>query len=218
MTDDVVVADDVDENAGLDQQPSGNGLRRSLILVLVLALAVLIGGGGWLLGHHSATSAAHPSATSVDAGFSRDMSTHHQQAVNMAIFERKYSTDPNLQLLAYDIEDTQVFQMGEMQGWLSEWNLSRQSSIPQMAWMGTPLASGERMPGMASPAQLDTFESLRGKKLDVMFLQLMLRHHQGGVQMAQYAMKHASESYVRALASSMYSEQSAEIIQMEQDL
>ena len=64
------------------------------------------------------TSAASPSTTSVDAGFARDMSTHHTQAVTMATYERDNTTDKGLRLLAYDIETQQQFQIGEMQGWL----------------------------------------------------------------------------------------------------
>ncbi len=60
--------------------------------------------------------------------------------------------------------------------------------------------------------------TLHGKALDVLFLQLMIRHHQGGVAMAQYAEQNASQDYVRTLAGHMLAAQSAEIVQMEQML
>ena len=196
---------------------SGRGLRVTLIAVLVAALALIVGTGGWLLGHR-AGSPDYPKASSVDAGFARDMSIHHQQAITMATYERAYTTNPDLKLLAYDIEDEQSFQKGEMQGWLEIWSLSLQSNIPQMSWMGITLAPGELMHGLATPAQLTRFETLRGTAMDKLFLQLMIRHHQGGVQMATYAMHHAKEVYVRNLAAAMVSAQSAEIVQMEQTL
>ena len=72
------------------------------------------------------------------------------------------------------------------------------------------------MPGMATPAQMTKLETLHGRALDIMFLQLMIRHHQGGLPMEQYAAEHAGESYVRNLAGHMVASQGAEIIQMEQ--
>jgi uncharacterized protein (DUF305 family) len=72
------------------------------------------------------------------------------------------------------------------------------------------------MPGMATPAQMDQLERLTGKALDVDFLQLMLRHHQGGLPMAQYAAAHATQPHVRLLAEKMAETQSREIVQMEQ--
>ena len=48
-----------------------------------------------------------------------------------------------------------------------------------------------------------TVTSKAGTALDIDFLQLMIRHHQGGLQMEQYAIDHASESYVRLLANQM---------------
>jgi len=215
MSDDVLIEDQADDVEPDMDTSTGTALRRTLIGVLVVAFAVLVGTGGWLLGHR-AGGPDYPKASSVDAGFARDMSIHHQQAITMAIYERANTTNPDLKLLAYDIEDSQAFQKGEMQGWLEIWGLSLQSTIPQMSWMGITLAPGELMHGLATPAQLDRFEALRGTEMDKLFLQLMIRHHQGGVQMATYAMEHAKETYVRNLAAAMVSEQSGEIVQMEQ--
>jgi uncharacterized protein (DUF305 family) len=88
-----------------------------------------------------------------------------------------------------------------------------------MVWMGPEHAAHVvhgLMPGMATPAQMNRLESLHGKALDILFLQLMIHHHQGGVVMARYAAQHASEPYVRQLATAMVVAQSNEIIQMEQ--
>ena len=69
---------------------------------------------------------------------------------------------------------------------------------------------------MATQAQVSKLETLTGKPLDVFFLQLMLRHHQGGLPMAQYGRPHAREAYVRNAAQKMVTGQSAEILLMEQ--
>jgi uncharacterized protein (DUF305 family) len=190
---------------------ASSSLRNGLIVVIAVALLVLAGAAGWLIrGGGSST----PGADSVDAGFARDMATHHLQAVTMAGYERDNTTNPGLKVLATDIETGQNFQIGQMQGWLDAWGLSR-NSTSEMSWMGHPLGPDTLMPGMATPAQMDRLEKLHGKALDVFFLQLMIRHHQGGLPMAQYAVAHATEPYVRDLAQSMINSQTAEIIEME---
>jgi uncharacterized protein (DUF305 family) len=57
---------------------------------------------------------------------------------------------------------------------------------------------------------------MTGKAMDVYFLQLMLRHHQGGLPMARYGAEHASQAYVRNFAQKIVTGQSAEVVLMEQ--
>jgi uncharacterized protein (DUF305 family) len=203
----------------VDEAPRPARSRRlPIVLAAVMAATLLVVAGavGWLVRGDGPTSAT-PSA--VDVGFARDMATHHVQAVTMAGFERDNTADPQLRILAFDIETGQEFQVGEMQGWLDAWGRSRESVHP-MAWMGGHAAhdvrAGGLMPGMATPAQMTKLESLRGRALDRYFLQLMIHHHQGGVPMAQYAQSHAATEYVRTFAAQVAAAQSREIVQMEQ--
>jgi uncharacterized protein (DUF305 family) len=211
----------VDEPVEVDSgTPRLRPARLTVVLVCILAVAALVASAtvGYLVHHQSsATSAVVVPATSVDAGFARDMSAHHEQAVTMAGYERDNTTNPSLKLLAFDIETSQESQIGEMQGWLDIWGLSRSSPIPQMAWMtGHSLESDGLMPGMATPAQINELETLHGSALDVRFLQLMIVHHEGGLSMETYAAQNATQPYVRNLAAKMVQNQSAEIISMEQ--
>jgi uncharacterized protein (DUF305 family) len=211
--------------------------RTALVAVTAVGALVVAGGAGYLWGTSgSGTSVA---ADSVDAGFARDMSTHHRQAITMAGYTRDHTSDPDIRLLARDIETEQYFQIGELQGWLDTWGLTRDSSQPVMGWMsgdsgmdgmdmgsghaghGGPAASAsaytaDTMPGMASPDEMAKLQTLTGPALDVDFLQLMLRHHQGGLPMAQYAAAHASQPYVRDLAQKMVQAQTGEITAMQQ--
>jgi uncharacterized protein (DUF305 family) len=190
------------------------GLLAAVLALALLAtgaaLAVITGLGG----------SSSPADDSVDAGFARDMSTHHQQAVQMAQMVRDHSTDPAVRLLGYDIETQQIGEVGQMRGWLDSWGLSAQSTDAPMGWMGGTghQHSGTLMPGMATPAEMAKLRSLSGKALDVYFLQLMIRHHQGGLPMAQYAVEHAGKDYVRTLAQKMVTAQTAEVVSMEQML
>jgi uncharacterized protein (DUF305 family) len=194
-------------------------LRVVLVAILAVAALVIAGTAGWLIGGNSGSSApATPTESSVDAGFARDMATHHTQAVTMAGYVRDNTTNPSVELLAFDIETSQEAQIGEMQGWLDTWGLTRSSDLPAMSWMADHdhLTSDGLMPGMATEAQMTQLESLTGPQMDILFLQLMIHHHQGGLPMEQYALEHASEPYVRNLAQKMITLQTSEIVAMEQ--
>lgn len=217
-----VSTDLLDDDLGVDEQaqPADSYRTVRLVLLSIIAVAVLTIGvaAGFFWGDRSTvTSVAAPGTNSVDAGFARDMSTHHEQAVTMAGYVRDNTTNPSLKLLSTDIETSQGFQVGQMQGWLDSWHLQWQAPTA-MAWMGHDMArpSSALMPGMATPAQMTRLESSHGTAMDILFLQLMIHHHQGGVMMAEYAREHAAEPYVVRLATAMYSLQSQEITQMEQ--
>ena len=196
-------------------------LPRSMLVVLGLVTAFALVAAGAGLGVLTGVGSGRaPGETSVDAGFARDMSTHHVQATEMAQVVRDEGSDPAVRLIAYDIETQQLGQVGQMRGWLDTWGLSPQSDQAQMAWMqgGHAMAPGELMPGMATTAELTRLRGLRGRALDVFFLQLMIRHHRGGLEMAQDAAAHASKSYVQELATRIVQAQQAEVVTMEQML
>jgi uncharacterized protein (DUF305 family) len=85
-------------------EPEPTPARRrplTVILVCVLAVAALVIAGttGWLIGS-SSSAPATVTESSVDAGFARDMSTHHTQAIEMANYARDYSSDPSIKIFA----------------------------------------------------------------------------------------------------------------------
>jgi uncharacterized protein (DUF305 family) len=200
--------------------PTGRGLLRPVLIAVIAVALVLLGGG--LAVALGIGRAAQPSADSVDAGFSRDMSQHHLQGVEMANLARDRSTDPDIRQLAFDISATQTNQVGRMEGWLSLWGLPPTGG-ETMAWMGGTgshsghsmnMGSGALMPGMATEAELANLRSLTGTQLDVEFLRLMIRHHQGGKEMAVYAAGHADQAVVRRLARTIAGTQTAEVTTM----
>ncbi|HEY0815934.1 MAG TPA: DUF305 domain-containing protein [Pseudonocardia sp.] len=200
---------------------------RPFVIAAAALVLLLVGATGGLLISRSG-QAEMPAADSVDVGFLQDMSVHHQQAVEMASWERDHTTDPQLRQLAYDIESTQTGQVGRMQGWLELWGASAQPvGRPYMTWMaasptgahdhGAGVAAGApTMPGMASADELKKLRAASGKNLDVSFLQLMLRHHQGGATMLSDAAQNASKEPVRNLAAQMLGAQTAEAEYLEQ--
>ncbi|WP_308283310.1 DUF305 domain-containing protein [Pseudonocardia nigra] len=207
-----------------DERPGGGGearwVRPLLAVAAVLALLFLGAAGGILIGLPGSSSPAAPAPDSVDVGFAQDMTVHHQQGVQMAAWARDHTNDPVIAQLAADIETTQNSQIGRMQGWLSLWNASPLPLGEHMEWMAGPAhshgdagdtaAGVNTMPGMASEAELAALRAATGQEMDVLFLQLMLRHHQGGVGMMQYAAEQAAVPQVRNLAAQMLKSQQAE--------
>ena len=138
----------------------------------------------------------------------------------MASWERDHTTDPALKQLAFDIETTQLQQIGRMQGWLGLWGMAAVGHGRQahgvdgvagpLPLRGTAWGGVDSMPGMATSDQLRALRAASGDQMDALFLQLMLRHHEGGVIMLQYASEHASVPEVRNLAAQMLSAQSSE--------
>jgi uncharacterized protein (DUF305 family) len=184
--------------------------RRGLLsLAAVLVVGLLIGLGAGLLIPRLTT----PGDDSVEAGFLRDMSTHHAQAVEMAMTAHANSTNPEIVTLASDIALTQHAQIGYMQAWLRDWNLSPTGSQEPMAWM--PGSAGSvvngLMPGMATPEQLATLRKATGKELDIQFLTLMRQHHLGGIHMAQEVIELSENKDVTWLAQTMVSGQQGEL-------
>jgi uncharacterized protein (DUF305 family) len=154
-----------------------------------------------------------PADDSLEAGFARDMMVHHDQAVAMALLVRDRTTDPRVKTLATDILLTQENQIGQMLGWLTVWGLPATSAEPPMAWMGHPVSGP--MPGMATPEELANLEQLSGNAADTEFLRLMIRHHQGGIPMAEEAVERSGNAQVRALATAIVAAQQSEITAME---
>ncbi|SNS03995.1 Uncharacterized conserved protein, DUF305 family [Geodermatophilus pulveris] len=198
--------------------PARGPLR--VVLLAVIAVGLLLIGGGAAVALGIGRGEPAPAADSVAAGFSRDMARHHLQGVEMANAALERSTDPEVRRLAFDIAETQQNQVGRMQGWLALWGLPPTAG-ETMAWMGAHgghTADGGLMPGMATEEELARLRSLSGVGFDREFLRLMIRHHQGGYDMARYAAEHAAVPAVAGLAGTVAETQAAEVTTMERML
>jgi uncharacterized protein (DUF305 family) len=205
-----------------DDSPRGP-LRGALLAVIAVGLVLLGAGLAVALGLGGARGGTVPAADSVDAGFARDMSRHHLQGVEMANLALERSEDPTIRSMAFDISSIQTNQAGRMEGWLSLWGLPPTGG-EVMAWMGDGghaghsmdmgATAGALMPGMATDAELAGLRELSGTAFDVEFLRLMIRHHQGGLDMAVHAAEHAEEAAVRRLAATIADTQTAETTTM----
>ena len=206
---------------------------RSLTVLAAVGALVLLAIGATLGVALAPQRQAAPDApNAVDIGFAQDMIVHHAQGVRMAHYADENSTDPEIKNIAYDIAYTQTAQIGQMQGWLALWGQSEINRGQVMGWMsagsgghagmtmasGAVSAAGVLMPGMATQAEEDKLKSLRGKESDIYFLQLMIRHHEGGAGMMQYATQYAGNKVVQNFAGKMLYTQTDEIGVMTQML
>ncbi len=155
------------------------------------------------------TGSEMPGEDSAEAGFARDMTVHHAQAVQMAEIVRDKTESEEIRLLAADIALTQQGQIGQMQGWLQVWGLPATGTGPAMEWMGMPMEG--RMPGMASPEEIDRLQKASPEEADILFLQLMIPHHEAAVPMAEAVLEETDRDEVERLAGSIAASQRAEI-------
>ncbi|HCT79306.1 MAG TPA: DUF305 domain-containing protein [Micromonosporaceae bacterium] len=154
-----------------------------------------------------------PSDNSPEAGFARDMSAHHAQAVAMGMIAQEKGINVAVRGFGADIALTQQAQIGMMDQWLRDWKLNPNSASPPMSWMPDSMTSLENglMPGMATQAEMAALSSATGPEVDRLFLKMMIKHHLGGVHMVDGVLKVSENPDVVWLATSMKAGQQGEI-------
>jgi uncharacterized protein (DUF305 family) len=190
--------------------------RRSALVAGALLVAVV----GVAVGFVAARVVDRPDAPSedsVDVGFLRDMSDHHEQAVRMSLLViPREGVAPAVRDLAVGIIASQRHDVGRMDAWLDDWGLARGApDRGAMVWMGHPPVSPTAMPGMATQAELESLGSATGTDAEARFLDLMTAHHRAGVAMAEYAAAHATRDKVVRLAELIAAGQQEEILELE---
>ncbi len=196
---------------------------------IVLTALLLVLGSGWALSWIAGNRA--PAQSGPEVGFTRDMFVHHEQAVVMSFLVRQRTEDPTVQQLAMDIAQGQATQQGRMLAWLDESGVGASTSeYSPMAWMSGPDVSGAghaghpvsstppdgvdpliAAMGMATDEQLSELGRLEGRDAEVLFLQLMYRHHQGGLDMAEAFLARSDEPTLTELAEVIVTTQDREI-------
>jgi uncharacterized protein (DUF305 family) len=178
-------------------------LAASAVILAVVSLVLLL-------------ASRPPADDSAEAGFARDMMVHHAQAVQMAEIVRDKTESPTMRTIATDMALTQQAQIGMMQGWLQVWGLPVTSTEAAMSWMGHPVAG--LMPGMATPEEINRLREASPEEADVLFLRLMIPHHQAAVPMAEAILERTDRPEVEQLAQAIADSQQLEIQMMQEML
>ena len=183
--------------------------RRWIVGIILGTLLVAL---GWIASRTIGTSL--PGAGSAEVRFARMMEAHHQQAVDMALTLYTRSTDENLRIVALDIILTQQTQMGQMQGWLAVWGQPLAGPVEPQSTSSMPghaMTGDAAMPGMATQEQVNALSTLPLGDAERSMLELMIRHHQGGVTMAQEILGETDRPEVVHLAQAIVTSQQSEI-------
>ena len=207
----VMLTDERDQVAAPDRDPRpGHGPALWQVVVLVLGLCFLSGVVGWWLNKPD-----DDSFSAVDTGFLTDMETHHNGAINMSFDYLDRSHDPVVKHFAQEIISSQTQELAAMNSYLNRAGgaqVAGDGSVA-MAWMGHPVRPAD-MPGMPTTAERAQLDESSGLEADDLFTHLMIRHHAGGVAMAQYAAEHGENAGVKKLAATMAKVQRTEIDEM----
>lgn len=175
------------------------------VAVLVGAVALVLAGFAVGLRWGDADSGISLSAN--DIGFAQDMAVHHEQAVLLSQALAP-DVDPQIRLIADQIIRAQTAEVATMHGWLTLVDEPFTSTAP-MTWMHAD-HSGP-MAGMASVDEITRLRGLRGTEAEILFLQLMIRHHHGGIEMAQAAQDLVDSDPIRRTALGMVRDQGTEL-------
>ena len=184
------------------------------------------------------TSPASPSTTATQAAsghnkadvmFAHMMIPHHQQAVDLSALVPDRSTNQELITLAATIASEQQPEIDQMQAMLADWGaMPGMSNMPGHGGMGDMPGHGGMgdmggmggmgMSGMIDAATMTKLTNLSGQPFDVLWLQSMIVHHQGAIEMAQTEIADGSNPGMVNLAKGMVTAQQAEIDQMQRML
>jgi uncharacterized protein (DUF305 family) len=148
-----------------------------------------------------------------DVAFATDMIPHHQQAVQMAELAADQAGSEEVRQLAEEIEAAQGPEIETMTGWLDDWGQEAPSGSMGHGDMGHGDASGG-MPGMMTADEMNMLEDAEGAEFDRMFLEMMVRHHEGAIDMARTEQANGDNPEAIALAQQIETDQEAEIAKM----
>ncbi|RXR25065.1 DUF305 domain-containing protein [Oerskovia turbata] len=145
-------------------------------------------------------------ANQADVMFAQMMIPHHEQALVMSrIVLDKDGVDPAVVDLATRIENAQEPEIATMEGFLDEWG------VPQMGDH-----SGHEMDGMLSDEEIQALEAADAATVSRLFLEGMIAHHEGAVDMAEAELADGENAEALALAQEIIDAQEAEIKEMQE--
>ena len=180
----------------------------STLLIASLALTGCsknIGGTGDMNGGMMENNETTSAFSGTDIMFAQMMIPHHQQAVDMSTLAETHTTNPEILALAKQIKDAQAPEIKKMTAWIESSNASMD--------MGHDMG----MNGMLSDEQMTALGDAQGAAFDKLYLEGMIGHHEGALQMAKM-IENSSNAEAITLAGNIVSSQSSEIEKMKQML
>jgi uncharacterized protein (DUF305 family) len=149
--------------------------------------------------------------TAADVRFMQAMIGHHAQALEMVALLRTRTNREDMRLLARRIELSQEDEIGLMRQWLE----MRGEQVPDAH--AHHAAGAALMPGMLTPDEMGRLAAARGKEFDRLFLESMIKHHEGALVMVSELFSNAGaaqESDIFSFATDVDADQRIEIARM----
>ena len=193
-------------------------MRKSLfVMVTVVTISIIAAACG-------SSDTAEPSTTEppvaagstfndADVGFAQGMIPHHSQAVEMATMALDQSSNPAIIDLAARIQGAQDPEVEQMRGWLNTWG-QQEMSGEEITGEMEGMAHGS-LEGMMDDTEMTALAATTGPEFDSLFVDMMIRHHQGAIVMANSLLTDGTDPEVRALAQGVIAAQEGEIAEMQ---
>lgn len=158
-----------------------------------------------------------PDHADADVTFVQDMIAHHRQALEMTALAAEHRAGTPLALMAERMDTSQSDEIDQFEEWLT----ARGEDVPPAPAVGDTDGheshdAHEGVPGMATTVELDELAAARGEAFDRLFLELMIRHHEGALLMVAdlFAAGGGQEPAAFALAQHVDADQRIEIARM----
>ncbi|MFC9468936.1 DUF305 domain-containing protein [Streptomyces coelicoflavus] len=166
-------------------------------------------------GHAATASSSTPASTSAsqgqhnaaDVAFAKGMIPHHRQAVEMADLAPDRAQSAEVKKLAADIKKAQDPEIKKLSGWLTSWG----EDVPAEGAMDHSMHD---MGGMMTAEEMTELERASGEAFDTAFMEMMIKHHEGAVDMAKTEQADGAYGPAKKMAGEIIDSQSAEIEQM----
>jgi uncharacterized protein (DUF305 family) len=139
-----------------------------------------------------------------DVMFVQMMIPHHEQAVDMAALAPAAGASPAVRALATKIAAAQAPEIAQMEAMLDRWGVGQMMDH-----------SGHQMAGMVSDADMERLQEAKGAAFDRLFLQFMIAHHEGAIDMTVDPLSNGQDGELRTLLEAIVETQTAEIAEME---
>lgn len=195
-------------------------MKKVLVHLLVLATAVALTACSSDSGHEHAAASEIPLSedfNDADVDYATGMIQHHAQALSMVDLTVGRKLSPELTKLTEQVRAVQGPEIETMVDWLNEWD----QPVPETmrdhvnAHGGGEVETDPQMPGMMSSEQLDELGSARGAAFEQLWLEMMIEHHRGAIEMAEAERSAGEMPEVIDLAEAVIAAQQEEIEQME---
>lgn len=151
-----------------------------------------------------------------DIAFVQMMVPHHAQALEMARLAQENAASPDVVSLARRIQGAQGPEILTLAAWLE----ARGIQVPTAKDAASSFDHGQHghqhMAGMLSAEQMQALRAARGKRFDRLFLEGMIRHHEGAIEMAATVGRRGSDTMIAEMAADVTATQAAEITRMKE--